>query len=49
MEDWNSKIRLDDGELVTSYYSTIFEAKIPIRFIGTSDKVHLKQEQNLKR
>lgn len=45
MENWKEKLRLEDDELVTSYSSKVFNTEIPIRVMGTSDKIHRRQEQ----
>lgn len=49
MNDWKEKLILDDDELVTTYFSKVFNTEIAIRLIGTDDKVHSKQEQVLSR
>lgn len=45
MDSWKEKLKLEDDELVTTYLSTVFKVEISIRLMGTSDKVHPKQEQ----
>lgn len=43
MENWEKKIKLEDDELVTSYFSKFFNLNIPIIFVETADKVRPKQ------
>lgn len=43
MENWHEKIKLEDDELVTSYFSNFFNHDISIRFLGTKDNVNFKQ------
>jgi len=43
MELWLKNIKLQDDELITSYFSKFFNTDISIRFIGTNNQVHLNQ------
>ena len=45
MDNWKKNIKLEDDELVTAYSSVFFKTEIPIRLMGTNDKIHPKQER----
>jgi len=47
MENWTDNWEVDDGELVTRYFSKIFGSNIPMRLMGTVDKAQSNQVENI--